>query len=94
MHGGGRGRNLPAGAAEAVPVAFLPEREALPPPACQPSAAARDRVPPVRVTHPRPCRVKAGQVGRWGGVGPLALALTGMVDLVDPHRRGISKVST
>ena len=76
------------------PRRLSPEREAIPPPACQPSAAARDRVPPVRVTHPRPCRVKAGQVVRWGGVGPLALALTGMVDLVDPHRRGISKVST
>ncbi len=90
----GRGRNLPAGAAEAVPVAFLLDREAPPPSACQPSAAARDRVPPVRVTHSRPCRVKAGQVVRWGGVGPLALALTGMVDLVDPHRKGISKAST
>jgi hypothetical protein len=42
---------------------------------------------PARVEHNRPCEVKAAQVVGMMGAGALALALTRMADLANPHGR-------
>lgn len=74
---------------ETVPASVLPADRELSEVACL-SAVCRARYAsptPARVEHHRPCEVKVAQVVGMMGVGALALALTRMVDLANPHGR-------
>jgi hypothetical protein len=85
LGGDGKGPLL-AGAAQAVPAAFL--LTASPPLTCLLAVCRSPRPRPSRAgCQHQTTAVKAGQVVGGSGVGPLALALTAVVDLACPRGR-------